>query len=157
MRTSAFALALLLVLAGSASAGSGLVFRRADGSPIAFPRAVRTWCESDGLHIATLATLKQSRWELHIAKGSVRSGRTLAFSWERPNGVGIFVFDAKTKNEASEGAEGSHGRVLLRRATCARRGRIAIRLTGLIASEFFDDKRIAVSGTYQGNVGPPPR
>jgi len=89
VRTSAFALALLLVLAGSASAGSGLVFRRADGSPIAFPRAVRTWCESDGLHIATLATIKQSRWGLHIAKGSVRSGRTLAFSWERPNGVGI--------------------------------------------------------------------
>jgi hypothetical protein len=155
MRTLLLLLIVLGVCATSAAA-DGLVFRRADGSAIDFPGPVRTWCDRDGLHVATVGTIRQSRWELGIARASVRSGRVWRFSWEHPNGVEVFVFDAKTRNEASDGPEGSHGRVLLRRATCARGGRVEIGLSGVIASEFFDGKDIRVSGAFVGRVGPRP-
>src|SRR4029078_11852272 len=83
--------------------------------------------------------------------------RRLRFSWRRANGIGVYVFDAKTHNEASEGAEGSRGVVTLRRATCQRGGSLEIGLSGTIASEFFDGKPVRVSGTYRRTLGSPPR
>jgi hypothetical protein len=81
---------------------------------------------------------------------------TVSFSWRAANGIGIFVFDAKTHNEASEGAEGSRGVVTLRRATCRRGGSLEIGVSGTIASEFGDGKPVRVSGTYRGTVGSAP-
>jgi hypothetical protein len=145
---------LLLALAGSAAASDSLLFRRADGSAIVFPGAVRAWCDAKRLNVVTLARrTRQSRWQLQVVRKHVRPGRTVRFSWRRANGIGIFVLDAKAHNEASEGAEGSHGVVTLRRATC-RRGRVVeIGLSGTIASEFSDGQPIRVSGTYRGKIG----
>ena len=152
-------MALLLVFAGSAAAASGSpVFRRSDGSAIVFSGAVRAWCDGARLNVVTLTPrLRQSRWQLEIARKRVRPGRVVRFSWRNPNGIAVFVYDAKTRNEASEGAEGSRGTVTLRRASCKRGSALAIGLSGTIASEFSDGKPVRVSGTYRGKVGSLPR
>jgi len=148
--------ALLLALTCSAAASDSPLFRRADGSAIVFPGAVRAWCDEKSLNVVSLGGIRQSRWQLEVARRSVRPGH-IRFSWNRANAVGVFVFDAKTHNEASEGAEGSRGVVTLRRATCRRGGSLEIGLSGTIASEFSDGKPIRVSGTYRGAVGSRPR
>ena len=148
--------ALLLAVVGSAAASDGPLFRRADGSAIVFPETVRAWCDGKSLNVLSLGRIRQSRWQLEVARTSVHAGRVVRFSWRRENGIGIFVFDAKTHNEASEGAEGSRGVVTLRRATCRRGGSLEISLSGTIASEFFDGRSVTVSGTYRGTVGSPP-
>ena len=149
---------LLLAFAGSASASDSPRFRRADGSAIVFPGGVRAWCDAKSLNVVSLGpALQSSRWELEVARKGVRTGAVIRFSWRRANGIGVFVFDAKTHNEASEGAEGSRGVVTLRRATCRRGGSLEIGLSGTIASEFFDGKPVRISGTYRGTVGSPPR
>jgi hypothetical protein len=148
--------ALLLVVAGSAATSSPL-FRRVDGSAIFFPGTVRAWCDATSLEVANpTSRLLQSRWQLEVARKSLRPGHTISFSWRVANGIGIFVFDAKTHNEASEGAEGSRGVVTLRRATCRRGGSLEIGVSGTIASEFSDGKPVRVSGTYRGTVGATP-
>jgi hypothetical protein len=145
--------ALLLALAGSAAASNSPVFRRADGSAIVFPGTVRAWCDAKRLNVITLVrSTSQSRWQLEVARKQVRPGRVVRFSWRRANGIGIFVFDAKTHNEASEGAEGSHGTVTLRRATCRRGHPVEIGLSGTIASEFSDGKPVRMSGVYRGRI-----
>ena len=148
--------ALLLAVVGSAAASDRPLFRRADGSAIVFPGAVRAWCDGKSLNMLNLGRIQQSRWQLEVARTSVHAGRVVRFSWRRANGIGIFVFDSKTHNEASEGAEGSGGAVTLRQATCRRGGSLEIGLSGTIASEFFDGKPVRVSGTYRGTVGSPP-
>src|SRR5919198_1578762 len=149
--------ALLLVVAGSAATNSPL-FRRANGSAIVFPGTVRAWCNAKSLEVASLGPrLLQSRWQLEVARKSLQEGHAVSFSWRRASGIGIFVFDAKTHNEASEGAEGSRGVVTLRRATCQRGGSLEIGVSGTIASEFGDGKPIRISGTYRGTVGSAPR
>jgi len=149
--------ALLLAFAGSAAASDSPLFRRADGSAIVFPGAVRAWCDGKKLNVVSLARrIRQSRWQLEVARKRIRLGRVIRFSWRRANGIGIFVFDAKTNNEASEGAEGSHGVVTLRRETCRRGGVVEIGLSGTIESEFSDGKPIRVSGTYRGTIGARP-
>jgi hypothetical protein len=100
--------------------------------------------------------IRQSRWQLQIARKSVHSGRVVRFSWRRENGIRIFVYDSKTRNEASDGAEGSHGKITLRRATCRRGQAVEIGLSGTIASEFFDGKPVRMSGTYRGRIGSRP-
>jgi hypothetical protein len=149
--------ALLLAFAGSAAVSDSPRFRRADGSAIVFPGPVRAWCDGKSLNVLNLGRLRQSRWQLEVAREGVRPGGVIRFSWHRANGIGVFVFDAKTHNEASEGAEGSRGVVTLRRATCRRGGPLEIDLSGTIASEFFDGTPVRVSGTYRGTVGSPPR
>jgi len=146
----------LAVWTASASAETTLAFERADGTAIHFPKGTRAWCARDGLHVVTLGAIRDSRWELGIPRKNVRSGRVLPFSTARPNGVEIFVFDAKTKNEASEGAEGTRGRVQVHRAVCVRGARLVIGISGVIASEFSDGKPVRASGTFEGRVGAPP-
>jgi hypothetical protein len=150
------AIGLLLALAGSAAAAERPLFRRADGSAIVFPRIVRTWCGRQNLNVLTVGRIQQSRWQLEVARKRVHPGRVIRFSWRNENGIRVFVLDAKTHNEASEGAEGSHGVVTLRRATCRRGGVVEIGLSGTIASEFSDGKPIQVSGTYRGRIGSRP-
>ena len=150
--------ALLLAVAGSAAAADSPLFQRPDGSAIVFPGTVRAWCGTKNLNVLNLALrIRQSRWELHIARKRIHANSIVRFSWRRANGIRIFVYDAKTHNEASEGAEGSHGVITLRRATCRRGGKLAVRMSGTIASEFSDGQPVRVSGTYRGQVGPPPR
>ena len=147
---------MLLVLTGSAAASDSPLFRRANGSAIVFPSAVRAWCGSQRLNVFSLARIRQSRWQLQIARRHVHSGHVVRFSWRRENGIGIFVYDAKTRNEASQGAEGSHGTVTLRRATCRRGHMVEIALSGTIASEFSDGMPVRVSGIYRGRIGSRP-
>jgi hypothetical protein len=157
MRIVALTLALLTVCVASANAATSLLFKRADGSAIAFPNTIRTFYDGEGLHVVTLGSRTQSRWQIGVARAKARSGRVLRFTWASPNGVEVFVYDAKTRNEASEGAEGSRGRVELQRATCRRGGRIEIGLSGVLASEFSDDKPVRASGTFVGRIGTRPR
>jgi hypothetical protein len=151
--------ALLLAIAGSAAAAADSpLFRRADGTAIVFPGAVRAWCGTKNLNVLNLARrIRQSRWQLEIARKHVHGRRVVRFSWHSANGIRIFVYDAKTHNEASEGAEGSHGVITLRRATCRRGGTLVVRVSGTIASEFSDGTPVRVSGTYRGRVASPPR
>jgi len=122
-----------------------------------FPGAVRAWCDSKRLNVVTLArSTGQSRWQLEIGRKHVHPGRVVRFSWRRANGIGVFVFDAKSHNEASEGAEGSHGTVTLRRATCRRGHMVEIGLSGAIASEFSDGKPVRMFGAYRGRIGSRP-
>ena len=150
------AITLVVVVSGSSGGTSSPVFRRADGSVISFPGPVRAWCDEQGLNVVSLGTVRQSRWQLQIARRHVHPGGVARFSWRHANGIGIFVYDGKTRNEASDGAQGSHGTVMLRRATCRRGGAVEIGLSGTIASEFSDGKPVRVSGTYRGRIGSRP-
>ena len=149
-------LALLLAIVGTAAASDSPLFRRADGSAIVFPGAVRAWCDPKNLNVVSLGRIRDSRWQLEVARTIMQPGRVVQFSWRRASGIGIFVFDAKTHNEVSEGAEGSRGVATLRRATCRRGGTLEIALSATIASEFFDGKPVRVSGAFRGTVGSPP-
>ena len=150
--------ALLLALAGSAGASESPLFRRPNGSAIVFPGGVRAWCDGKRLNVFSVPPkVAQSRWQLQIGRKHLRAGRVVRFSWRRANGVGVFVVDAKTHNEASQGAEGSRGAITLRRATCRRGGVVELGLSGTIASEFFDGQTIRMSGVYRGTIGPRPR
>ena len=149
--------ALLLALVGSAAAADSPLFRRANGSAIVFPGTVRAWCDAKRLNVFSVPRrIRQSRWQLQIARKHVHPGRVVRFSWRRANGIRLFVYDAKTQNEASDGAEASHGKVTLRRATCRLGHVVEIGLSGTIASEFSDGKSIRMSGTYRGRVGSRP-
>jgi hypothetical protein len=106
--------------------------------------------------VITLGAIGQSRWQLSVARTALHPGRTIDFTWMRPSGIELFVFDAPTKNEASEGAEGSRGRVVVRRGTCSRGGAFEIAVSAVIASEFFDGKRIRASGVVNGTIGARP-
>ena len=160
MRT--LVVAFVFVVAGTQLAGSAdakttsLTFHRKDGSRTSFPGAVRAWCDRDALHVITLGAIGQSRWQLSVARTGLHSRETIDFTWRRPRGIELFVFDATTKNEASEGAEGSRGHVVLRRTTCSRGGAFEIAVSAVIASEFFDGTRIRASGTLRGKVGRQP-
>jgi len=150
---------LLLAVAGSAAASNSErpLFRRADGSAIFFPGTVRAWCGHTNLNVINLVTrIRQSRWQLEIPRTSVHSGRVIRFGWRHPHRLAIFVYDGKTRNEASQGTEGSLGVATLRKATCRRGGALVIRLSGTIGSEFSDGTPVRVSGTYRGRVGAPP-
>ena len=105
---------------------SSISFHRQDGSRITFPGAVRAWCERDALYVVTLGRTNQSRWQLSVARNALAPRRTVVFNWEHARGITLFVFDAQTRNEASESAEGSRGHVVLRRATCTRGGAVEI-------------------------------
>ncbi len=149
--------ALLLALAGSAAAADSPLFRRANGSAVVFPGTVRAWCDAKRLNIFSLASKRQqSHWQLQIARKHVHPGRVVRYSWRHANGIGIFVYDGKTRNEASEGAEGSHGTVTLHRVSCRLGHIVEIGLAGTIASEFSDGKPVRVSGTYRGRIGSRP-
>ena len=161
MRTLVLGLALLLAIgarAGSSAAvpNSSIGFHRQDGSQIAFPGAVRAWCERDALYVVTLGRPTQSRWQLSVARKALVPRRTVVFTWEQARGITLFVFDARTRNEASESAEGSRGHVVIRRATCARGGAVEIAVSALIASEFFDGSRIRASGVLKARIGARP-
>ena len=161
MRTFVLALALLVAIsawAGSSAAepNPSITFHRRDGSRIVFPGAVRTWCERDALYVVTLGRTSQSRWQLSVARKALTPRRTVVFTWKQARGITLFVFDAQTKNEASESAEGSRGQVVIRRATCARGGALELAVSALIASEFSDGSRIRASGVLKATIGPRP-
>jgi len=161
VRTLVLGLALLVAIslrAGSSAAetSSSISFHRTDGSRIAFPGAVRAWCERDALYVVTLGRTNQSRWQLSVARKALAPPRTILFTWEQARGITLFVFDAQTRNEASESAEGSRGRVVLRRATCARGGALEIAVSALIASEFSDGSRVRASGVLNAKIGARP-
>ena len=159
-----FVVALVLVIAGcqlagsaAAETGSNPSFNRQDGSRISFPGTVRAWCDRDALHVVTLGGIRESRWQLGLARKTMHSGQAIDFTWRRTHGVELFVFDAKTKNEASESAEGSRGRVVLRRTSCSVGGAFEIAVFAVIASEFFDGTRIRARGVLSGVIGTRPR
>ena len=161
MRTLVLCLALLVAISASAGSSatetnSSITFHRRDGSRIVFPGAVRAWCERDSLYVVTLGWTNQSRWQLSIARKALAPRRTVVFTWEQARGITFFVFDAQTRNEASESAEGSRGRVVIRRATCARGGVLEIAVSAVIASEFFDGPRIRASGVLKATIGARP-
>jgi hypothetical protein len=107
--------------------------------------------------VVTLGRTNQSRWQLSVArKALVPRRRIVGFTWQQARGITLFVFDARTRNEASESAEGSRGRVVIRRATCARGGALEIAVSAVIASEFFDGPRIRASGVLKATIGARP-
>ena len=144
-------------MTATAQSDSSLTFRRQDGSRIAFPGAVRAWCENGALYVVTLGRINESRWQLGVARAAFRSGHTVTFTWRRRHGVELFVYDARTENEAAELAEGSRGRVVIRHATCTRGKAVEITMSAVLASEFFDGKPIRGSGTLSTKIGGRPR
>ena len=85
---------LLLALTGSAAASDSPLFRRANGSAIVFSGTVRAWCDAKRLSVFSLAAkLRQSRWQLQIARKHLHPGGVVRFSWRHANGIGIFVYD----------------------------------------------------------------
>lgn len=156
-RVRSVAVFFVILLPGSAAAEGNLVFHRVDGSVIAFAGDTRAWCDSSALHVATQARRSQSHWTLTVARRDVRRANVVRFTWRRPNGIELFVYDGKTGNEASEGAEGSTGRVSIQKGSCRLGRALELSVAGLIASEFSDGKAVRVSGHIRGHVTSPPR
>lgn len=158
MRLVAVVLFLALAVGASGAADGGLVFRRSEGSQIAFPGTVRAWCDREALHVASPGTLRQSRWEFSATRRGAHPKRSIPFVWERRGAAEIFVFDARTHNEASSEAEGTRGRVTFRKVACERGSALEFRVDATIGSEFSDGKPVTVAGTFVGRVSsPPPR
>ena len=134
------------------------LFRRANGSAIVFPGTVRAWCDAKRLNVFSLARRTpavalaapdraEARPPADVSFGSAGGTRT---------GSASSSMTRRRKTRRRSGAEGSHGTVTLRRATCRRGGAVEIGLSGTIASEFSDGKPVRVSGTYRGRIGSRP-
>ena len=157
MRLLAGLLSFLVLVAGAAAAAAGSpVFRRADGSQIAIPGAVLVWCDASALHVASLGTIHQSRWELTAARGDVRPKHSVRLLWEKSGPIELFVYDAKTRNEASSETEGTRGRVTFGKAACTRGSAIELHIDATLGSEFGDGTPIKVTGTFVGRVSSRP-
>ena len=80
----------------------------------------------------------------------------LGFVWNRPKGVEIFVYDRRTKNEASSETEEAGGTITFSRLTCQKGSVVRFDVNGVLGSEFFDGKRIRIGGTFRGVIGRAP-
>ena len=165
---------LLLVGATLVGAGATLVstsaptFRRSDGTAIRFAAPIRVWCgrwEPDvpvrSLHVGALPARRgSSYWMLTAVLRDVRAHPRvrfpIGFVWNRPKGAEIFVYDARTKNEASSETEEAHGTVEFSQVGCRRGQRVQLTVHGVLGSEFFDGKKVRSDGTVRGVVGATP-
>ena len=158
-----------LAAGASAAAPSSLTFRRADGSAIAFTGKTYVWCgrwEPDVAEPAVHALLvpprrrRSSYWLLSGVLRDVRKqprvGFPIGFAWNKPRGGQLFVYDARTKNEASSETEEARGTIVFSKLTCAKGSAVQIDVSGVLGSEFSDGKPVRVSGTFRGVVGRPP-
>ena len=68
----------------------------------------------------------------------------------------LFVYDARTRNEASSDAEGTSGRITFRKAACKRGSALEFRVEATLGSEFGDGTPITVIGTFVGRVSARP-
>jgi hypothetical protein len=177
-------LALVVVACGADNEGSqaiapgreesGLVFRRADGSPVDMPGRPLVWCgpwndviPDHALHVAAIGEVERqpgeqwfTYWQLWAIPEDIASGAAVSFpgdyTFDDPSGVVLFVGDAETGNEASTTGEDSSGKVVFSRADCSVGSAVEFTIEAVVDSEFGDSEPITVKGTFRGIVGEPP-
>jgi hypothetical protein len=168
--------AATLALAGCSGDGGEseqLMFTRADGSTIEFPRGASAWCgpwdedvSTPALHVGTVARPlgEASFWFVRALPADAEPGRRLRFPleyvWNRPRGAVIFVLDLEDprapKNEASTQTERSSGWVEFDAAGCRMGDEVAFTVDATVGSEFVDGEPIEVEGTLRLKVGERP-
>jgi hypothetical protein len=151
----------------SASGAAGLRVRdhltwtRPDGTRVAFRPDVRLWCgrwDSDvsapSIHVRVGAR-SVPRWELDAVVADVRRRPVVrlphSFVFDHPKGAELFATDRR--NELASDTEESTGRIRFLRVSCARRLRIAFRVSGRVGSEFGDGEPLNVRGSFSASTG----
>jgi hypothetical protein len=167
-RASVIGLVCALTAAtGLAAGASSLNFRRAGGSAIVFTGKLYAWCgpwEPDvkvpAVHVLLVPPAHGSYWLLSgVLRDVRRQARVrfpVGFTWNRPKGAELFVYDRPTKNEASSETEEANGAITFSKVSCVRGRGVEIRASGVLGSEFSDGKPIRVNGTFRGTIGRPP-
>jgi hypothetical protein len=151
-------------LANAASAQAGLAFERLDGKQIRFTGTPRVWCgpwddevARPSIHVVLRAP--RHGWELSAVRRNLKTGRPIEFPNDfvstRPRGALLFVFDAAI--EASSAEEESSGSMVFSRVSCRFGGVVEFSIDAVLGSEFFNGKRVRVSGTFRGHVSRQPR
>ena len=138
-----------------------LTWTRPDGTRVAFRPDVRVWCgrwSSDAkvpsIHVRVGAGLAP-RWELHAVVADVKRRPVVrlphSFVFDHPTGAQLFATDRR--NELNSDTEPSTGRIRFQRVSCARRLRIAFRVSGRVGSELGDGEPLIVRGTFSASTG----
>jgi hypothetical protein len=152
--------------AATASGAAGLRVRdhltwtRLDGTRVAFRPDVRVWCgrwDSDvsapSIHVRVGAR-SVPRWDLDAVVADVQRRPVVrlphSFVFNHPNGAELFATDGR--NELSSATERSSGRIRFLRVSCARRLRIAFRISGRVGSEFGDGEPLIVRGSFSAST-----
>jgi N-acetylneuraminic acid mutarotase len=151
-----------------ASADAGLVFRRADGSRIAFDGRLRAWCGAwndpgspQTLHVAVLRRAGPGfalpHWHVSAVAADVARRAVVRFPvgiHERhPHGALVFVADTPTGNEVSTEQEDARGSISFSPVRCAAGSPVRFTISAVLGSEFGDGKPIRAAGTYEGTIG----
>jgi hypothetical protein len=137
-----------------------LTWTRPDGTRVAFRPDVRVWCgrwDSDvsapSIHVRVGAR-SVPRWELDAVVADVQRGRLVhlphSFVFDHPTGARLFATDRR--NELSSETDRSSGRIRFLRVSCARRLRLAFRVSGRVGSEFGDGEPLIVRGSFSAST-----
>ena len=137
-----------------------LTWTRPDGTRVAFRPDVRVWCgrwDSDvsapSIHVRVGAR-SVPRWELDAVVADVQRRRLVhlphSFVFDHPTGAQLFATDRR--NELSSETDKSSGRIRFLRVSCARRLRIAFRVSGRVGSEFGDGEPLIVRGSFSAST-----
>src|SRR5262245_53834574 len=129
---AAAAICAIAIVGLAGAATSQLSFRRADGSAIAFAGRIYVWCgrwEPDvrqpAVHVLLLPSRRgRAYWfvsgVLRDVRKQTRVTFPVGFAWNHPRGAELFVYDQRTKNEASSETEEARGAVAFSRLSCTR-------------------------------------
>jgi Kelch motif len=159
-----------LTVARRSTAATGLTFRRTNGSRIEFAGRVHVWCgawntdvDTRTLHVAVLRRAgpgfaRPYWWVFAVAK-DVERARSIRFPAQPregdPRGVGMFVYDTRTGNEASSEEEESRGAISFAPTACAVDAPVRFTVAATLGSE-TGGKPIRVAGTFRGVVSSRP-
>ena len=155
---------------GLGAAQNGLVFTRADQSGIVFSSAavLQVWCgpwEEGTTPTQSLQILfggpgaEDPRWSLRTVVADVTIGVPLGFPngfvFDQPKDVDLFLSDPS--NELSTQDSRSSGSLTFQKLQCGSGGEVQFSIDAVIGSEFGDGPSVSVTGSFQAEVGQPPR
>jgi hypothetical protein len=166
----------LLIVCGL-TAGAGLPVATASGAPGLRVRDRLTWTRPNGtratfrpdvrvrcgrwasdvpvpsIHVR-VGVSPARHWEFHAVVADVQRRPVVrlpnAFIFDHPKGAQLFATDRG--NEVNSDTEESSGRIRIQRVSCARRLRIAFRVSARVGSEFGDGEPLIVRGSFSAST-----
>ena len=136
-----------------------LVFRRPDGSRVAFKPDVAVWCgpwepgevETPAIHVYVGRPGRPGHWELSAVVADVQRRPVVrvpsSFDSDRP--AGALLFTAQGNQELSSQEEEGRGTITFRRVRCDGRIALDFRVRATLGSEFIDGERWKVRGRFR--------
>jgi hypothetical protein len=149
------------VLAGTGSSSTTLVFTRAGGTRIPFPKTVSVFCgpwesnpretpvKTPSLHVRVATAGRREAWELVAVLRDVHAGTVAHLPhnpvYTRPTKAVMTLYDGPTRNEASSATETARGTITFLTIGC-NPARVEFSVDATLGSEFFEGPSVRVRG-----------